>query len=423
MYRKGEYNMDLKLIEEGLLNLLAENHYSEATIKTYRRFWRKLGDFLLERFNSTEFSMVKGMLYLNERCGFLEKYEGNTFPQQRVQYLRMLHLLQDYQIHGVLTQRYYASKNPIVLEGEYLSIHEGFKAYLQTTQCSKSTVSHYTRVSLVLLDYLKQKRLAVSSIDLATCYGFISTFSGYSYKTIEQIICGLRFFLRYLNETAIVINSISDKIHMAKMSKQAKIPCTWKTEDLKILLQTINRHSPIGKRDYAMILTACMLGLRSIDIKHLALDDFDWTRRLLSFKQHKTGKSITLPIPYLVGWAIIDYIRNGRPKVFETRILFVKHMPPFGPIGDENHLQSTILHYMNKAGIKKESKRGFHSLRHTAASLLLEGGTPLEIITEVLGHSSTDVTSVYLKIGTEGLRQCVLPLDFEKESGDAITIQ
>lgn len=45
--------MDLKIIEEGLLTLLAENHYSEATIKTYRRFWRKLGDFLLERFNST----------------------------------------------------------------------------------------------------------------------------------------------------------------------------------------------------------------------------------------------------------------------------------------------------------------------------------------------------------------------------------
>lgn len=415
--------MDLKIIEEGLLTLLAENHYSEATIKTYRRFWRKLGDFLLERFNSTEFSMVKGMLYLNERCGFLEKYEGNTLPQQRVQYLRMLHLLQDYQIHGVLTQRYYASKNPIVLDGEYLSIHEEFKAYLQTTQCSKSTVGHYTRISLGFLDYLNQKKLAIGSIDLATCNGFISTFSGYSYKTIELRICGLRFFLRYLNESAFVPNSIADKIHIAKMSKQAKIPCTWKAEDLKRLLQTINRHSPIGKRDYAMILTACMLGLRSIDIKHLTLDDFDWRRKLLSFKQHKTGKLLTLPIPNPVGWAIIDYIRNGRPRVFETRTLFVKHMPPFSPIGDGNHLYGSIAHYMNKAGIKKESKHGFHSLRHTAASLLLEGGTPLEIITEVLGHSSTDVTSVYLKIDTEGLRQCVLPLDFGKEGGNAITIQ
>lgn len=415
--------MELKLIEDGLLRLLAENHYSEATIRIYKQFWRKLGDFLLEQFGSTEFSMARGMLYLNERCCFLEKYKNETLPQQRVQYLRMVHLLEDYQLHGVLTRRYYAAKNPIVLDGEYLSTHEGFKTYLQTTQCSKCTAAHYTRITLVLLDYLRQKRLEVGSIDLAACNGFLSTFSGYSYKAIEQTICGIRYFLRYLNETSILANSISDKIHMAKMSKQAKIPCVWKAADLKCLLQTVPRNNPIGKRDYAMILTACILGLRSIDLKHLTLDDFDWKRKLLTFRQHKTGKSITLPIPNPVGWAIIDYIRNGRPHVFETRILFVKHMPPFDPIGDENHLQGIISHYMNKAGIKKESKHGFHSLRHTAASLLLEAGTPLEIITEVLGHSSTDVTSVYLKIDIKNLEQCVLPLDFEKEGGDAITVQ
>lgn len=64
--------MELKLIEDGLLRLLAENHYSEATIRIYKQFWRKLGDFLLEQFGSTEFSMARGMLYLNERCCFLE---------------------------------------------------------------------------------------------------------------------------------------------------------------------------------------------------------------------------------------------------------------------------------------------------------------------------------------------------------------
>jgi site-specific recombinase XerD len=339
--------MELKVIEEGLLKLLAENHYSERTIKTYKQFWRRLEDFLLEKFGSTEFSMVRGMLYLNERYSFLKNYQRETLPQQRVQYLRMVHLLEDYQLHGVLTRRYYAAKNPIVLDGEYLSIHEGFKAYLQTTQCSKSTANHYTRISLVLLDYLRQKSLEVGSIDLAACNGFLSTFSGYSYKAMEQTTCGLRYFLRYLNETSILANSISDKIHMAKMSKQAKIPCVWEAADLKCLLQTVPRNSPIGKRDYAMILTACILGLRSIDLKHLTLDDFDWKRKFLTFRQHKTGKSITLPIPNPVGWAIIDYIRNGRPQVFETRILFVKHMPPFDPIGDENHLQGIISHYIN----------------------------------------------------------------------------
>ena len=79
-------------------------------------------------------------------------------------------------------------------------------------------------------------------------------------------------------------------------------------------------------------------------------------------------------MPDAVGWAVIDYIKNGRPHYYGSDVVFLKHMPPFDPIGDENHMQRQIIRYMRKAGIDQRGRKhsGFHSLRHSAGSMLLE---------------------------------------------------
>ena len=103
-------------------------------------------------------------------------------------------------------------------------------------------------------------------------------------------------------------------IHMAPISKNAKIPSAWTLDEIKQLISVIDRSSPIGKRNYAMILIACVLGLRVGDIKDLRFSNFDWESKTLNIIQNKTHKPLTLPIPEPVGWAVIDYIQNGRPK-------------------------------------------------------------------------------------------------------------
>ena len=90
-------------------------------------------------------------------------------------------------------------------------------------------------------------------------------------------------------------------------------------------------------------------------------------------------------------------------------------MPPFDPIGNENHMQQQLVRYMRKAGIDQRTKKhsGFHSLRHSAGSMLLEMETPLPVITDILGHTASDVTAVYLKTDLKKLAECVIsPEDF-----------
>lgn len=403
--------MTLTAITEGLQKLLEANNYNSLTIRFYKREWEKIRQFLISEFGDEEFEMERGLAYLEKQYNFVTKYNDGTLSQQRVQLLRVIHMLEDYRLHQVLTKRYHASKNPIQLGGIYLEAHEGYTAYLKTAGLSKSTVSHYESISLVFLDFLRQKGIQPDSINLEACSGYLRTLAGLSFKTIEQNVCGVRHFLRYLLETGIITEDIASMLHMPPVSRQSNVPSAWTVEELKKLIAAIDRNSPIGKRDYAMILLACVLGLRISDIKSLRYSNFDWTGKEISFVQQKTKKPLTLPLPDAVGWAVIDYIREGRPKFDGSDHVFVKHMPPFDPLSDNDHLQQRIIYYMGKAGIRRDKNKhsGFHSLRHSAGSMMLGMETPLPVITTILGHSDMDVTAVYLKTDIVKLAECVLP--------------
>lgn len=192
--------MKLDQIIQGLEKLLIQNNYFSQTIKFYKREWKKLELFLIDNYSNTEFSLDKGLAYLERQYGIVSKYIDGTISQQRVQLLRVIHLLSDYQLHGVLTRRYTASKNQIHLSDEYAVIFNEFLNDLEESELSYSTIKHYSHISKVFLDYLSQRQVTdIVTIDLAICNDFIKTFSNFSYKTVEQNICGLRYFLRYLH--------------------------------------------------------------------------------------------------------------------------------------------------------------------------------------------------------------------------------
>lgn len=408
--------MNLEVITERLKQLLQENNYSPATIRFYEREWNKIQTFLQETHGSTEYNMERGLDYLEKQYGFVTKCNDGTLSQQRVQLLRVVHMLEDYRLHQVLTRRYYASKNPIILNTYYSNIFTDYKNNLISSQLSKVTVDHYIKISKTFIDYLQQLKVeSIKDITMDICNSYLKTLAGLSFRTIEQQVCGIRHFLRFLYSSNLIINDYAEKIHMPVVSKNAKIPSTWKLDELKAILSVIDRNSPIGKRDYAMILLACVLGLRVGDIKLLRFENFNWEDKQISIIQHKTRKPLSLPIPDSVGWAIIDYIKNGRPQYYETDYIFLKHMPPFDPIGDDNHMHQQLVKYMRKAGISHYRNRrcGFHSLRHSAGSILLEMEVSLPIITNILGHSDSNVTAIYLKTDLQKLAECVLsPEDF-----------
>lgn len=128
--------------------------------------------------------------------------------------------------------------------------------------------------------------------------------------------------------------------------------------------------------------------------------------------QGKTGEPVDLPLPEPVGWAMIDYLKNGRPRTSSDRV-FVKHTSSHGPIGSSATLDTALAKYILKAGIdiNKKEHYGMHSLRSTLATNMLVSGAALAIITQTLGHQDPKSTEIYLRTDIQGLMQCALDPD------------
>lgn len=183
--------MNLEVITERLKQLLQENNYSPATIRFYEREWNKIQTFLQETHGNTEYNMERGLEYLEKQYGFVTKCNDGTLSQQRVQLLRVVHMLEDYRLHQVLTRRYYASKNPIILNNYYSNIFTNYKNNLISSQLSKVTVGHYIKISKTFIDYLQQLKVeSIKDITMDTCNSYLKTLAGLSFKTIEQQVCG-----------------------------------------------------------------------------------------------------------------------------------------------------------------------------------------------------------------------------------------
>ena len=238
---------------------------------------------------------------------------------------------------------------------------------------------------------------------------FAATLAGYQAKTVEHKLCAVRSFLRFAAGEGLASTALADTVPAVKSRKQAKIPSVWDLADVTKILDAVDRANPCGKRDYAIILLVTRLGLRSIDVKRLEFSDFDWPASRLSVTQAKTGHRVWLPLLKDVGWAVIDYVRHGRPAS-DCPQVFVRHTAPAGPFSDQDHLHQILVKHARAAHVPVSGKRrhGMHSLRHTLATRLMEDGTPVELIADILGHQSVQSTGVYLKSSLGLLAKCAL---------------
>lgn len=394
-------------LEQELLRL----GYTEGSMVFYRNRWRKLMDFAQKR-GELCFSEQLGIDFVHEYFGITQDDFGKILTQSQTQELRVIRMVGDYQLHHSVLRRYMKHRQ-LLTEPYFIEASRRFREYCTQKDYSKITTDHYVKQSAYFMDYLaSQGIMDFKPVTLEVINAYIQTLAGFTYKTVEQNICSLRAFFRFLYLEGIVLTDFAPKMPMVKARKQTAIPSVWTHDELKKLVDAIDRGSPKGKRDYAIILIACRLGMRCMDIKNLRFENFYWTEKKLCFVQSKTKRPMELPLVPDIGWAVIDYLKYGRPKV-DSPYIFVRHLSPFLPFSEDDHLNQLIRSYMEKAHIPVlKKRRGMHSLRHTMAGVLLEKDTPLPVISDIIGHLDTNSTAVYLKIDMKRLVEC--PLDFEE---------
>lgn len=398
----------LSLLVSGLDGELVRLGYVDSTMVWYRGCWRRLEKWFAAR-GVEEFSRDLALTWVDEACGFFAKEQAGTLKPSDIYLFRVAQMLGDYAVHGAVLRRY--SRTVDRLAGDGAQIIAGFRVWLQAAGCAVSTVRTYTTVAGQFVAFL-DTRAGLARLDAAGVQAFVATLAGYQFKTVEQKLCAVRSFLKFASGEGLVEAGVLEAVPSVKSRKQTRIPSIWDPGEVMKILEAVDRGNPCGKRDYAIILLITRLGLRSIDVKRLEFSDFDWPGNRLCVVQSKTGHKIWLPLLKDVGWAVIDYIRAGRP-VSDARQVFIRHTAPIVAFSDQDHLHQILLKYARVAHVRVGEQRchGMHSLRHTLATRLMEDGTPVEQIADILGHQSVQSTGVYLKSSLGLLSRCALDPD------------
>jgi len=239
-------------------------------------------------------------------------------------------------------------------------------------------------------------------------FTYVESLVAYSPSMITQLLSLLKGFLSYLFGVGVIRENLAIFVPKGTYRSDAKLPTTYSNSEIELLLSSINRASPVGKRNYAVVLLITHLGLRAGDIAKLEFKDLDWDRCLISILQQKTKEPLVLPLSNDLGEAIIDYLKYGRPQS-DAKEVFLTASAPFRPFFNGGGVCSIVRECFNRSGIKPDGrKRGSHSLRFSLGKRLLEAKTPLPIISAIYGHASSETTMRYIGIDQQALRQCAL---------------
>jgi integrase len=383
--------------------------YKPSTMVWYRGCWRRLERFFASR-GGQEFSLDVAMAWVDQACGgFFDKEQAGTLKTTDVYLFRVAAMLDDFAVHGAVLRRY--ARTVAKLTAGQADVLARFQAWLRDSGCAVSTVRSYGTVAGEFLAFT-DARGGLVGLDVGVVGAFVVTLAGYQAKTVEHKLCAVRSFLRFASNDGLVDGTMLEAVPAAKSSRQARVPSVWSPGDVAKILRAVDRGNPCGRRDYAIILLITRLGLRGVDVKRLRFADLDWPGNRLSVVQAKTGRRVALPLLKDVGWAVIDYLRHGRPAC-DCPQVFVRHIAPIGPFSDQDHLHQILAKHARIAHVPlgEQRRHGMHSLRHTLATRLLEDGTPVEQIADILGHQQVASTGVYLKSSLRLLAQCALDPD------------
>lgn len=395
--------LEQKLAERGQSsNVIAQYHYIFNVFIAYAQSFgeRYFSREILER-------------CLREHYGITEQIVLSRRQHYKKKVVRAYQMLCDAALGNPFVDRYLGPKSMLIID-EHNFVVESFCEHLSGIGRSPKTINRYQYYVMRFLDHVeKQGVVQLPDLSVELLHTYTVTMSGHNKCTVKSALGPVRIFLKFLYVNEYISEDISQFVGRVDVRSQTRIPSIWDKEEVLKLLAAIDRGNPSGKRDYAIILLVARLGIRVGDVNNLKFENIDWQKGRISFVQNKTHNPVVLPLLKDVGWAIIDYIQNGRPKI-DSPYIFLTHIPPYKNYSSENHLHATIAKYLALTDIQDQprKKRGMHSLRHTLANRLQENRESYHMISSTLGHSSPDSASVYVKTDIELLRECALdPLE------------
>ena len=285
----------------------------------------------------------------------------------------------------------------------------GFTDYLlHERRLSRATsVNYQPFVDRFLSEQFKNGKVRLSSLHATDVTGFVQRHARRLSPNRAKLLVGaLRSFFRHLQQRGEISANLAACVPSVANWSFSTLPKFLPAGAVQRVLQHCDRHTPLGKRNYAILLLLARLGLRACEVVALNLEDLDWDAGQITVKA-KGGGSAPLPLPTDVGEALATYLRSGRPRCSSRRV-FVRNRAPSIGFANSIAISTLVMRALKKAGVNSPRK-GAHVFRHTLATDLLRQGCSLDEIGELLRHQSPNTTAIYAKVDLAALHTLALP--------------
>ena len=266
-----------------------------------------------------------------------------------------------------------------------------------------SVRSHCWKTSQ-FLKWFSQRHRLLASVRLTDVDEFLifKGTHGWNRKSVSVAAQALRAFFRYAEQCGWCRQGIAGSIESPRLYVHEGLPEGPDWKDVQRLLESITEKNHAAIRARAILSLFALYGLRSGEVSRLQVDDFNWHAETFTVNHSKRGGVQQYPLLYEVGEAILKYIKEARPRA-SCRNLFLTLRPPYRPIG-VSALWCITSRKLDALGIRTR-RRGPHCLRHACATHLLERGTSLKEIGDLLGHRDAASTGIYAKVHLQQLRR------------------
>jgi len=297
-----------------------------------------------------------------------------------------------------------------------------YAQYLESVcGAAASTIRQNSYTATEFLSYLKieknprrLKALTVNDVEL-----FVKAIRHrFTRPSLRQIATRLRCFLRFLVVKGEIPQCLDRQIDTPRVYRQEQLPNTLPWQTVQTLLDSIDRTTPVGLRDFTMFFLMALYGLRASDVVALTLDNIQWRTGKISICQRKTGSFLQLPLTDTAGEVLHGYLKKITPPP-PLRHIFVRAKAPIGTLST-SALSARFRLWARRTGVNMPGRGSCHRIRHSYAVFLLRQGTSVKTIGDILGHRTLESTWTYLRLAIDDLRDVPLPVPAESKRGKAV---